>query len=70
MAYFQTKNTNLGKFWRVWQWKMLDYFMYWYILLDEFEWCGHLVYCMVEIFQFFPRFGMSCQKNMAALVYK
>jgi hypothetical protein len=22
-AYFQTKNTNLGKFWRVLHWKML-----------------------------------------------
>jgi hypothetical protein len=24
---FQTKNPNLGKFWRVLQWKMLVYFM-------------------------------------------
>jgi hypothetical protein len=27
MAYFQTKNPTLGKFWRVLQWKMLVYFM-------------------------------------------
>jgi hypothetical protein len=27
MAYFQTKKSNLGKFWRVLQWKMLVYFM-------------------------------------------
>jgi hypothetical protein len=27
MAYFQTKITNLGKFWRALQWKMLAYFM-------------------------------------------
>jgi hypothetical protein len=27
MAYFQTKNSNLGKFWRVLQWKMVVYFM-------------------------------------------
>jgi hypothetical protein len=26
MAYFQTKNPNLGKFWRDMQWKMLVYF--------------------------------------------
>jgi hypothetical protein len=26
-GFFQTKNTNLGKFWRVLQWKMLVYFM-------------------------------------------
>jgi hypothetical protein len=27
MAYFKTKNPNLGKFWRVLQWKVLVYFM-------------------------------------------
>jgi hypothetical protein len=26
MVYFQTKDPNLGKFWRVWQWKMLVVF--------------------------------------------
>jgi hypothetical protein len=32
MAYFQTKNPTLGKFWRVLQWKMLVYFTaIWYI---------------------------------------
>jgi hypothetical protein len=33
MAYFQTQNTNLGKFWRVLQWIMFIYFtVSWYIL--------------------------------------
>jgi hypothetical protein len=42
--YFQTKITNLGKFWRVLQWKTLVYFVaICYIY-------GHLVY--------FYRFGM------------
>jgi hypothetical protein len=27
MAHFQTKSTNLGKFWRVLQWTMLVYFI-------------------------------------------
>jgi hypothetical protein len=27
MAYFQTKNTNLGKFLKALDWKMLIYFM-------------------------------------------
>jgi hypothetical protein len=27
MAYFQTKNPNVGKFWRALKWKMLVYFM-------------------------------------------
>jgi hypothetical protein len=33
MAYFQTKNPNLGEFFRGLQWKRLAYFMaIWYIL--------------------------------------
>jgi hypothetical protein len=44
MAYFQNKNTNLGKFWRALQWKTLVYFVaIWYIL-----W----------LFVIFSRFGM------------
>jgi hypothetical protein len=32
MAYFETKNPNVGKFWSVLQWKMLVYFVaIWYI---------------------------------------
>jgi hypothetical protein len=27
-TYFQTKNPNLGKFWRVLQWEMLAYIFY------------------------------------------
>jgi hypothetical protein len=27
MVYFQTKNPHLGKFWRVFQWEMLVYFI-------------------------------------------
>jgi hypothetical protein len=27
MVYFETKNPNLGKFWRTLEWKMLIYFM-------------------------------------------
>jgi hypothetical protein len=34
MAYFQTQNPNLGKFYRVLRWKMLVYFTaFWFILL-------------------------------------
>jgi hypothetical protein len=45
MACFQTKNPkNLGKFWRVLQWKMLVYFMdTWSILLSFVIFYGHLV---------------------------
>jgi hypothetical protein len=35
MVCFQTKNPNLGKFWRVLHWKMLVYFMEtWSILMS------------------------------------
>jgi hypothetical protein len=43
--YFQTKNTNLGKFWRVLQCKILVYFMaIWYILRLFGVFYGHLVF--------------------------
>jgi hypothetical protein len=59
MAYFQTKNLNLGKFWRVLQWTMLLYFVIigsyvftaiWYILLAFVIFYGYLIY--------FSYFGM------------
>jgi hypothetical protein len=62
MAYFQNKNLNLGKFWRVLQWKMSVYFIaiwsmivgtIWYILWPFGIFSGHLVYFMV-IWYFFP----------------
>jgi hypothetical protein len=58
MACFQTKDSNLGKFWRALQWQMLVYFMairsilrsygtfcgFWYILWPFGIFCGLLVY--------------------------
>jgi hypothetical protein len=44
MVSFQTKNPNLGKFWRVLRWKMLVYFMdTWSILRSFVIFNGHLV---------------------------
>jgi hypothetical protein len=41
--FFLTKNPNLGKFWRVFQWKMLVYFMDAGSILRPFaKFCGHL----------------------------
>jgi hypothetical protein len=77
MAFIQTENTNLGKFWKVLQWKMLEYFMdIWYILrpfgfyLWTFGICyghlviiyGHLVYFVV-IWSTFSRFCMLYQEK-------
>jgi hypothetical protein len=56
MEYFQTKNRNLGKFWRVLQWKMLVYFMEILSILRTFDvFYGHLVYFAV-IWYLFPPF--------------
>jgi hypothetical protein len=58
MAYFQTKKTNLGKFWMVWKWKMLVYFMdIWCILWKFGIFYGHLVYFM-DIWDILWSFGI------------
>jgi hypothetical protein len=46
MAYLQTKNPKLGKFWRVLQWKMLRPFGK-HTLRPFGIFCGHIVYFMV-----------------------
>jgi hypothetical protein len=61
MAHFQNKNPNLGKFWRVLQWKMLVYFVWPYGIL-----CGHLVKFMV-IWYNFSALVCCTKKNLAAL---
>jgi uncharacterized Tic20 family protein len=68
MAYFQTKNPKLGKFWRVLQWKMLAYFMaIWSILLPFGTCiCGHLVNFLV-IWSIFPVLVYFTKKNLATL---
>jgi hypothetical protein len=63
MVCFQTKNTNLGKFWRVLQWKMLLYFMAIWSILPQFGiFCGHLVYFMVSWYIFLS-VGMLYQEK-------
>jgi hypothetical protein len=62
MVYFQTKNPNLGKFWRVLLWKILLYFITiwpaYFTAIGTILWpfdifCGNLVYI--------PRFGILYQ---------
>jgi hypothetical protein len=63
MVCFQTKNPDLGKFWRVLLWKILVYFMtIWYILRPLEIIYGHLVYFVV-IWNIFPRFGILDQQK-------
>jgi hypothetical protein len=61
---FQTKNFNLGKFWRALQLKMLVHFMAIWSILQPFGFftaiwyfCGHLIY--------FSCFGMLDQEKSA-----
>jgi hypothetical protein len=64
MVCFQTKNPNLGKFWRVLLWKILVYFMtIWSILRPSEIFCGHLVITYVVIWYIFPRFGIFDQEK-------
>jgi hypothetical protein len=67
MVYFQTKNPNLGKFWRALEWKIVVYFMticnifivIWLNLWPFGIVSGHLVY--------FSHFGMFGPINLATL---
>jgi hypothetical protein len=62
MVYFQTKNPNLGKFWRALEWKPLVYFyenMEYLMTICCNLWqfgivCGHLVY-FSQFVMFGPR---------------
>jgi hypothetical protein len=67
MAYFQNKNTNLGKILRVLQWKMLVYFMAILSISRPFSiFCGNLVYFMV-LWNIFPVLVCCTKKNLATL---
>jgi hypothetical protein len=62
MVYFQTKNPNLGKFWRVLQCKMLVNFMAIWSILRPFS----ILYC--ELVHFVVLFWYIVPKNLATLV--
>jgi hypothetical protein len=63
MVCFQTKNPNLGKFWRALDWQMFIYFMaIWYMLWIFGIFYDHLVY-FVFIWHIFPFFGIKYQEK-------
>jgi hypothetical protein len=67
MVCFRTKNLNLGKFWRVLQWKMLAYCIdIWSILQSFGIFYGHWVYFVV-IWYNFPVLVFCTKKNLATL---
>jgi hypothetical protein len=64
MVRYQTKETNLGKFWRVLEWKMLVYFIVIRNILRSFGICilwpfGNVV----VIWYIFLRFGILCKEK-------
>jgi hypothetical protein len=75
MVYFQTKNHNLGHFWRASDWKMLIYIMMtiWSILRTFGIFYDHLVhfvfiwYILCSFGTFFPLWVSCTKKNLAAL---
>jgi hypothetical protein len=68
MVYFQTKNPDLGTFWRILQKKRLVYSMaVWNILGSFGKFCGHLV--ILWQFGIFPRVLVYCaKKNLTILI--
>jgi hypothetical protein len=58
MVCFQTKNPNLGKFWRVLQWKILVYLM-----VDHLCYFTEIGNILWPFGIFFPRFGMLYQEK-------
>jgi hypothetical protein len=61
MVLFQTKNPNLGKFWRVLEWKMLVYFMTIWNILGPFG----IIYD--RLVKFFAFWYVWTKKNLATL---
>jgi hypothetical protein len=72
MVYFQTKNPNLGKFWKVLQWKMLPFFSFILsILRPNVIFYGHFVSTFKGHLVYFSPFWyvlvICTEKNLATL---
>jgi hypothetical protein len=59
MVYFRTKNSNLGKFWRAYEWTVLVNFMVIWNILRSFG----MFYNSVVVWCIFPRFGIFNQEK-------
>jgi predicted membrane channel-forming protein YqfA (hemolysin III family) len=66
MVYFQTKNINLGKFWRALDWKMSIYFMaIRNVLRTIVKFYDHFVHFVLIFGTFFPVLVSRSNKNLA-----
>jgi hypothetical protein len=64
MVYYETKNRNLGKFCRVFQWKMLAHFRAIWSILQPF---GILCDILYDHLLYFSVLVCCSNKNLAAL---
>jgi hypothetical protein len=73
MAYFQTKNPDLGKFWRVLQWKMLVFYIYAHLVyFTTIRYCyfatNRYIYVVCMVIWYILTFLVGCsEKNLATL---
>jgi hypothetical protein len=66
MVLSQTKNPNLGKFWRAFEWKMLVYLM----TIGNIIWPLGIIYSRFSLLSygiFFPFWYVWTKKNLATL---
>jgi hypothetical protein len=66
MAYFQTRNPDLGKFWRILQWKMLIYLMTIWSIIRQFN--LFVVCILMVVWHIFTLLVCCANKNLATLV--
>jgi hypothetical protein len=67
LEYFQTKNHNLGKFWRVLRWKILVYFMAIWSILRLFGIFLAVCHILGLFGIYFPVLVCCTTKNLATL---
>jgi hypothetical protein len=67
MVSFQTKNPNLGKFWRAQDWKMLIYFKLFGIFYRHLGYFVTIWYILCSFGTFFPVWVIIEEKNPATL---
>jgi hypothetical protein len=68
MAYFQTKNTDWGKFWRVLQWKMSVYYVH-VVYFTASRYIFVTIWYILWLFCIFITILVKCtKKNLATLL--
>jgi hypothetical protein len=69
MAYFQTKNPYLGKFWRDLQWKMLVYFWPFSLFYRNLVYFVAILHSLWLVGIFFPALVCCTKNNLETLTW-